>query len=139
MPGGWAWWATPPRCRGSVLVSAATGETGRDACRRPADRTHVPTKDFCSHFEAATRVEPPLEVCPTCVETGATWVHLRQCLACGVTACCDASPNRHATAHHRATGHPLIRTAQPDEDWRWCYADDRLYLAGPAGYETTGD
>ena len=94
---------------------------------------------FCDHFDAGAPVEPALEVCPACVETDAPWVHLRQCLACGWTGCCDNSPNRHASAHFRETGHPMIRSAQPDEDWRWCYADDRLYLAGPAGYETTGD
>jgi hypothetical protein len=45
------------------------------------------------------------------------------------------SPNRHATAHFRETGHPMIRSAQPGEDWRWCYPDDRIHFPGPAGYE----
>jgi uncharacterized UBP type Zn finger protein len=90
---------------------------------------------LCEHFEIAIRVEPPLEVCSACVETGGTWVHLRQCLTCGCTSCCDQSPNRHATAHFHETGHPMIRTAEADEDWRWCFPDDRLYLPDPAGDE----
>jgi uncharacterized UBP type Zn finger protein len=81
----------------------------------------------CEHFEPDLRVDPPLQVCSTCVEVGSPWVHLRQCLTCGRTSCCDLSPNRHATAHSRETGHPMIRSAEPDEDWAWCYADDRLY------------
>jgi hypothetical protein len=49
------------------------------------------------------------------------------------------SPNRHATAHARETGHPMIRSAQPGEDWRWCYPDDRIYIAGPTGYGVTAE
>jgi len=89
----------------------------------------------CDHFETSVEVDPPLDVCSTCVQMGSTWVHLRQCLACGRTSCCDNSPNRHATAHFGETGHPMIRTAEADEDWRWCYVDDLLYLPGPNGYE----
>ena len=89
----------------------------------------------CGHFETDLRVGPPLSVCSACIEIGATWVHLRQCLACGRTLCCNDSPNRHATAHFHETGHPMIRSAEPDEDWRWCYPDDLLYRGGPAGYE----
>ena len=90
----------------------------------------------CTHADAIQLVEEPLEVCEACVEIGGTWVHLRQCLTCGLTSCCDLSPNRHATAHFRETAHPMIRTAQPDEDWSWCYEDDRLYQPGPAVTET---
>jgi len=93
----------------------------------------------CVHFEADVQVDPPLDVCSTCIEMGATWVHLRQCLQCGRTSCCDNSPNRHATAHFHETGHPMIRSAQPEDDWRWCYRDDLLYLPGPAGYEVFED
>lgn len=82
---------------------------------------------FCEHFDAEVRVGPPLDVCSSCVEIGGDWVHLRQCLTCGRTGCCDQSPNRHATAHYRETGHPMIRSAEPAEDWWWCYPDDMLY------------
>jgi hypothetical protein len=94
---------------------------------------------FCEHFEAAVDVGPPGTVCSACLEIGATWEHLRQCLTCGRTSCCDRSPNRHATAHFHETDHPMIRSAEPGEDWRWCYVDDRMYIAGPAEYERTGE
>ena len=94
---------------------------------------------FCVHFEPGLRVDDPLAVCATCVAAGGTWVHLRQCLTCGITACCDQSPGRHATAHHRETGHPTIRSAQPDEDWWWCYVDYNLYLPSVAAGEAPDD
>ena len=46
---------------------------------------------------------------------------LRQCLVCGNVACCDSSPNKHATAHFHETTHPVMQSAEPGEDWRWCY------------------
>jgi uncharacterized UBP type Zn finger protein len=85
---------------------------------------------FCEHFEPDPRVGPPLRVCSMCVGTGGSWVHLRQCLTCGLTGCCDLSPNGHATAHFRETGHPMVRTAEPGEAWQWCYVDDRFYRPG---------
>jgi hypothetical protein len=84
----------------------------------------------CEHYPTDVRIDAPLRVCPACLEIGGTWAHLRQCLTCGVTACCDLSPNRHATAHHRETGHPMVRSAEPAETWWWCYPDDRLYPTG---------
>jgi uncharacterized UBP type Zn finger protein len=90
----------------------------------------------CDHLPADVVVDPPLRVCSSCVEIGGRWVHLRQCLSCGRTGCCDNSPNRHATAHYRETGHPMVRSAEPGEEWWWCYPDDRLYVPGPAGYES---
>ena len=62
--------------------------------------------------------------CAECVKTGASWVHLRTCQECGVTHCCDDSPNRHATRHARATAHPVIASAEPGERWMYCYPDD---------------
>jgi len=85
---------------------------------------------FCEHYHADLRVDPPLDVCSACVELGDTWFHLRQCLTCGHTGCCDRSPNQHATAHFHESGHAMIRSAQPDEEWQWCYVDDRLYVPG---------
>ena len=38
----------------------------------------------------------------------------------------DTSPNRHATEHFHATEHPVIRSFEPGEDWRWCYVDEVL-------------
>jgi uncharacterized UBP type Zn finger protein len=78
----------------------------------------------CTHLDQIA-VEPPetVEGCEECLATGDRWVNLRLCLTCGHVGCCDSSPNRHASKHHSQTGHPLIRSAQPGEDWCWCYED----------------
>ena len=81
--------------------------------------------DACAHIAAIDEVTPPRRrVCEECVATGARWVHLRTCQTCGVTRCCDSSPNRHASAHARETAHPVIASAEPDERWLYCYPDD---------------
>jgi len=88
----------------------------------------------CSHLDSiavSDLPEPPL-ACEECVKTGGRWMHLRMCLACGKIGCCDNSPNRHATAHFREVGHPLIRSAEAGESWAWCYVDEvALGMDGP--------
>jgi CPA1 family monovalent cation:H+ antiporter len=64
--------------------------------------------------------------CEECLRDGTRWVHLRLCLSCGHVGCCDSSPQRHATAHFRATGDPVIRSFQPGETWRWCFLDEEI-------------
>jgi CPA1 family monovalent cation:H+ antiporter len=64
--------------------------------------------------------------CEDCVLEGTSWVHLRRCLTCGHVGCCDSSERTHGTAHFRKTGHPVIRSAEPGEAWRWCYVDQRV-------------
>ncbi len=93
----------------------------------------------CEDFTATTEVGPPRDVCQTCVDMGSTWVHLRQCLNCGGTLCCDNSPNQHATAHFRADGHPMIQSAVPGEDWRWCFTHEYFYIPSAVGYEVVED
>ena len=78
----------------------------------------------CHHTVRVTEVDPPLDVCPSCIEEGGWWKHLRQCLICGKTGCCDESPNRHASGHYRSEGHEIIRNAESDGEWTWCYADE---------------
>ena len=79
----------------------------------------------CKHIDAVTNVRPPkAHVCDECVTMGGSWVHLRTCQECGGTRCCDNSPNRHATGHAHATGHPVIASAEPGERWLYCYPDD---------------
>jgi uncharacterized UBP type Zn finger protein len=56
-----------------------------------------------------------------------SWVHLRMCQECGHVGCCDNSQGKHATAHFNETGHPLIRSAEPGEDWSWCYVDEAMF------------
>ena len=65
-----------------------------------------------------------------CEATGSWWLHLRRCAACGHVGCCDDSLNRHATAHYRSTGHPVMQSFEPGEDWFWDYATDD-YTEGP--------
>ena len=55
------------------------------------------------------------------------------CTNCGHIGCCDSSPNRHATAHATETGHPVIRLAEPGEDWFWCYPDEIAFTVGGDG------
>ena len=78
----------------------------------------------CTHVDAITNPTPRTRGCEECLRTGDGWVHLRLCLACGHVGCCDSSPNRHATTHFRSTQHPIVRSFEPGEDWRWCYVDE---------------
>jgi uncharacterized UBP type Zn finger protein len=80
----------------------------------------------CSHFNLITELLPSNTVCEECVKTGDQWVHLRTCQSCGQTLCCDNSPNKHATGHANATGHPIISSAEPGERWLYCYPDDEF-------------
>jgi len=81
----------------------------------------------CTHTETIDEdVRPNADGCEECLEMGDTWVHLRVCLTCGHVGCCDASKNRHATAHFHETGHPLIQSYEPEETWIWCYPDEEL-------------
>jgi len=83
----------------------------------------------CDHLEAAPRdVESRVQgECEDCVRDGFTsWVHLRKCLTCGHLGCCDSSPRRHASAHFEEVEHPVMRSAEPGEEWRWCFVDSRL-------------
>jgi uncharacterized UBP type Zn finger protein len=84
----------------------------------------------CTHLESARILELPDPVagCEECLKAGDQWVHLRMCLTCGKIGCCDSSPNRHASRHFREAGHPLVRSAEPGEDWSWCFADEVTIL-----------
>jgi uncharacterized UBP type Zn finger protein len=62
--------------------------------------------------------------CEDCLVAGGRWVHLRLCLACGKVGCCDSSPAKHASAHASESGHPVIRSFEPGETWRWCYVHE---------------
>lgn len=82
----------------------------------------------CAH--AATMKHPAPRTpqgCEECLATGDAWVHLRLCEQCGHVGCCDSSPNKHATEHFHRTQHPVIRSFQPDESWKWCYVDETMW------------
>jgi hypothetical protein len=79
----------------------------------------------CSHVQALEAVSrAKRRECEDCVAIGGEWVHLRTCQTCGGTRCCDSSPHRHATAHAKASGHPVIASAEPRERWLYCYPHD---------------
>jgi uncharacterized UBP type Zn finger protein len=83
----------------------------------------------CSHLDRIL-VTPPADVegCEECMKTGDSWVHLRVCLSCGKVGCCDSSPNRHASRHAAEEAHPVVRSAERDEDWCWCYEDEVAFV-----------
>ena len=85
----------------------------------------------CPHVAQIRPVTPNSQGCEECLASGGRWVHLRLCLACGHVGCCDSSPNRHATAHHRTTHHPIITSGEAGETWAYCYPDDRILSSGP--------
>jgi monovalent cation/hydrogen antiporter len=90
--------------------------------------TPAATAGSCKHLGHPWREVTPsaTDVCTTCVEEGTTWVHLRMCLKCGNVACCDSSPSKHAARHFHDTRHPVMRSFEPGETWRWCYVDSQL-------------
>jgi hypothetical protein len=73
-----------------------------------------------------TTAAPSGSGCRECDEAGGWWVHLRRCAECGHVGCCDTSPAQHATAHFRATGHPLVRSFEPGESWYWDYRTETI-------------
>jgi hypothetical protein len=84
-------------------------------------------RHLCEHLNAITDVKTAKEhVCEECVKIHSRWLHLRTCQTCGVTLCCDDSPNRHMTAHYHQTHHPVISSAEPGERWLWCYPDQQI-------------
>jgi hypothetical protein len=64
--------------------------------------------------------------CEECLQLGTPWLHLRLCLTCGKVGCCDSSPMKHARGHAATEGHVVVRSFEPGEDWRWCYAHEQF-------------
>ncbi len=79
----------------------------------------------CEHLRQVADVEPATrEGCEECLRIGGRWLHLRVCMDCGHVGCCDSSPNRHASKHAAAVGHPVIQSYEPGENWLYCFVDD---------------
>ena len=96
-----------------------TKANGHDACEAviaSVEKNGIPVKPVDAYTSG----------CKECIATGSTWVHLRECLTCGITHCCDSSPNRHATAHYHKTAHPVVQSVEPGESWRYCYPTDSM-------------
>ncbi|CAM3290451.1 hypothetical protein BST27_23665 [Mycobacterium intermedium] len=73
---------------------------------------------------AIRNVSPRSDGCEECLRLGTPWVHLRLCMTCGHVGCCDSSPMRHARAHARIVGHPIVQNMEPGPKWRWCYVHE---------------
>jgi CPA1 family monovalent cation:H+ antiporter len=101
-----------------------------DAAVRVEDELVTPHQRAgrCEHLRDAPKVVQPRtpEGCEECLRLGTRWVHLRLCLTCGHVGCCDSSTEKHAAAHYRETEHPVMRSIEPGEAWRWCYVDELL-------------
>ena len=81
--------------------------------------------ETCPHLAAISEIKrSKRHECAECIKIGGQWMHLRTCQQCGATLCCDNSPNRHATKHANASGHPVIASAEPNERWLYCYPDE---------------
>ena len=81
----------------------------------------------CDHLSSITSIKhAKRRECEECVAIGSSWVHLRTCQSCGITLCCDSSPNKHASKHARAAHHPVVASAEPGERWLYCYPDQAM-------------
>ncbi|MGW4369604.1 UBP-type zinc finger domain-containing protein [Nocardia takedensis] len=65
--------------------------------------------------------------CLECEATNGWWVHLRRCAECGHIGCCDTSPSQHASKHAKDSGHPLIQSFEPGEDWFYDFRTEQMY------------
>ena len=78
----------------------------------------------CAHLENISLEPMPEGGCEECLAMGDTWLHLRYCITCGKTGCCDSSKNTHAHKPADESGHPTVRSKEPGEFWAWCYVDE---------------
>jgi len=85
----------------------------------------------CSHLDQIKDVEPNTpDGCEECLATGDEWVHLRLCMSCGHVGCCNDSKNKHATKHFLGSGHAIMQSFEPGEDWMYCFRDDLAWEPG---------
>jgi CPA2 family monovalent cation:H+ antiporter-2 len=110
---------------GARDASLPTATTTMTTTIRLSDRQN--RTPLCSHTRQAGAVTPGAEGCEDCLRLGDTWVHLRICMTCGHVGCCDSSKNQHASAHYRATRHPIVKSFEPGETWAWCYEDGTTF------------
>jgi uncharacterized UBP type Zn finger protein len=93
----------------------------------------VSTQLNCNHLDQIQALALPAQIkgCEECLKVGGSWEHLRMCMSCGTIRCCDSSPNQHARKHARDSGHPIVRSAQPGEEWSWCFVDSIAFVVAP--------
>jgi CPA1 family monovalent cation:H+ antiporter len=109
----------------SLDIEESLLEPPEENPRSPGRELQTPdsTAGSCSHLTRPGDATSSAQGCEDCLREGSTWVHLRLCLDCGHVGCCDSSPRRHATQHFQQTQHPVIRSYEPGENWRWCFVD----------------
>ena len=90
----------------------------------------------CQHAETMQPVGEPKDVCEACVVEGTKWVHLRECLVCGQTLCCDNSPRRHMRGHWQGVGHAVMKGVSAGDDWTWCFPHDAPIREAADGWDT---
>jgi tellurite resistance protein TerC len=112
----------PPRCPPEL----ATMQLSRNVALEERDGD-MPT---CTHLDRIAVTELPASIagCEECLKIGSPWLHLRMCMSCGKIGCCDSSPNKHASRHAREDDHPIARSAEPGEDWSWCFVDELAFV-----------
>ena len=95
----------------------------------------------CIHLkQAKENIKPKTpQGCEECLKIGDSWVHLRLCLTCGHVGCCDQSKNKHATKHYNTTKHPVIKSYEPEENWKWCYIDEIMWEKSKGIVQTSID
>ena len=76
------------------------------------------------HVAEIRPVRPRSNGCEECLKTGTRWIHLRLCMSCGHVGCCDNSVGKHARKHYESTRHPIMKSFEPGEEWKWCYVDE---------------
>ena len=109
------------------MLTIATERSDRLAEDEPVTTPTVAAGP-CDHLESAPASINPdgPGICEDCIREGTRTVHLRICLACGNVGCCNSSVGRHAERHFRHSSHPVVRSFEPGESWRWCYLDERI-------------
>lgn len=91
-------------------------------------RTPTVHEQACQELTEAPMLLAPAgpAACVDCEREGTRPVHLRLCLTCGKVGCCDSSVGTHAAKHFAETGHPVMRSFEAGESWRWCYVHEQL-------------
>jgi hypothetical protein len=78
-----------------------------------------------------TAVPPSGTGCVDCLAGDGWWFHLRRCARCGRIGWCDSSASQHASKHAQSSGHPLVQSFEPGEEWYWDYTTDEYYDGPP--------
>lgn len=105
---------------GEVWLESVKKEQVMESCE-VEEVTHIAK---CTHITQIREVIPMTPGCEECLAGHYQWVHLRLCQICGHVGCCDSSKLKHATKHFEETGHPIIKSLEPGENWAWCYIDE---------------